>query len=269
MERYEHHAAITQNKLCPFKLGQTVEIVEDVFNWHKNIELIMVTAGEGFIRYGADEIRLEMGDVCLVGSNVMHRLYSSERFEFYYLILDERFCEENGIDVERYTFQERVRDVKLNSLYFAMIDKFRIKEISEDPVSVLGLRSAVLDLLFYVFLHYSKQIEKENTPTRADEFIKRAVTYLGMHYTEDITLEDISSYCGVSRFHLAREFKNNTGQTLFEYVNMLRCKKASLLLADGKTVTETAYACGYDSISYFSRVYRKRMGMSPSKQKQK
>ena len=252
MERYEHHADITKNKLCPFKLRH-VQCVEDVFNWHKNVEIVLVTDGEGYIHHGTDEIYLKEGDITIISPNVMHRLYSSGKFEFYYFIVDDRFWRENGIDITEYSLEQKVCDEELNALYLAMAKKYEKKNNIGDALSVPLLRAAVLDLLCYVLLHYAKPVTQKEAVSASEEFIKRAIVYLGEHYTEDITLEGIAAYCGVSRFHLAREFKNHTGQTVFEYLNMLRCKKATMMLSEGRSVTETAYACGYESLSYFSR----------------
>ena len=263
MERYEHHSDITQNKLCPFKLRH-VPCVEDIFNWHKNIEIILITEGVGYIHHGTDEIPLKKGDITLISPNVMHRLYSSGKFEFYYFIVDDRFWTENGIDITEYSLEPKVHDDELNALYLAMAEKYEKKNNIGDAISVPLLRAAVLNFLCYVLVHYAKPVKIKEAVSASEEFIKMAITYLGEHYTEDVTLEGIAAFCGVSKYHLAREFKDHTGQTVFEYVNMLRCKRASLLLSEGKSVTETAYACGYESLSYFSRVYRKRMGVSPS-----
>ena len=263
MERYEHHADIMQNKLCPFKLRH-VMCVEDVFNWHKNVEIIYVTDGEGYVHHGIDTIPLKKGDIALISPNVMHRFYSSGEFMFYYFIVDDRFWAENGIDITQYSLDQKVCDEKLNALYLAVVKAYENKKAEESDMSVPLLRSAVLNFLCYILLNYSKQVEEKVSVSASDEYIKRAITYLGEHYTESVTLDEIAAFCKVSRFHLAREFKNRTGQTVFEYINMLRCKKATMMLSEGKSVTETAYACGYESLSYFSRVYRKRMGTSPS-----
>ena len=267
MERYEHHADISQNKLCPFKLRH-VQCVEDVFNWHKNIEIIMITDGEGYIHHGTDEIPLKKGDITLISPNVMHRLYSSGDFQFYYFIVDDRFWTENGIDITEYSLEPKVTDAELNALYLAMVGKYEKKNNIGDALSVPLLRAAVLNFLCYILSHYSKPVKEREAVSASEEYIKRAIVYLGEHYTEDVTLEGIAAFCGVSRFHLAREFKIHTGQTVFSYLNMLRCKKATMMLSEGKSVTETAYACGYESLSYFSRVYRNRMGTSPSSIKQ-
>ena len=263
MERYEHHADITKNKLCPFKLRH-VPCVEDVFNWHKNVEIVLVTHGEGFIHHGTDEIPLKEGDIVLIEPNVMHRFHSSVDFRFYYFIVDDRFWTENGIEISDYSLEPKVRDGELCALYLAMVEKYEDNRNNASAVSVPLLRAAVLEFLCYIIMHYAKPTGEREATSASEEYIKSAITYLGEHYTENVTLDSVAAFCGVSKYHLAREFKNHTGQTVFEYVNMLRCKRASLLLSEGKSVTETAYTCGYESLSYFSRVYRKRMGVSPS-----
>ena len=75
----------------------------------------------------------------------------------------------------------------------------------------------------------------------------------------------IAAMCGITKYHLAREFKRITGQTVLTYLNALRCKKAQLLLSEGKTVTEAAFESGFESLSYFSRTYKRIMGAPPSR----
>lgn len=268
MERYEHHNYLTTNKLCPFKLGTILGNAEEICNWHSNVEFIIVTAGEGKIRYGGDDITLKAGDISLINSNVMHRLYTDGEFCYHYFIVGERFCIENGLDISEFILEPKVSDETMCSLYLAVVDRYREKEADENVMSVMALRSAALALISYAFSNYSKpQDSKREAGASSEEYIKRVVSYLNEHYTEALSLDSIASFCGVSKYHLSREFKNRTGQTVFSYMSMLRCKKAAMLLSEGKSVTETAYACGYESLSYFSRAYRKRMGVAPSEYK--
>ena len=80
-----------------------------------------------------------------------------------------------------------------------------------------------------------------------------------------LSLDTLASLCGVTKFHLMRQFKQYTGQTIFSYLNHLRCQNAELLIAEGNSITEAAYASGFESLSYFSRTYKKHMGTAPSK----
>lgn len=88
--------------------------------------------------------------------------------------------------------------------------------------------------------------------------------YLNENYTQSITLDELARLCGITKCHLAREFKRYTGQTVLTYVNSLRCQLAGLCISEGLSVTEAAYKSGFESLSYFSRVYKRLMGVPPS-----
>ena len=88
--------------------------------------------------------------------------------------------------------------------------------------------------------------------------------YMEYRYNEQIGLDDLAKFCGITKHHLSREFKRFTGQTVLTYLNTLRCKSAEVCLSEGMSVTETAFECGFESVSYFSRTYKKIMGAPPS-----
>ena len=104
---------------------------------------------------------------------------------------------------------------------------------------------------------------------RSERHVKRVIAYFNDNLAETITMDDLSELCGVTKFHLAREFKRYTGQTVFTYLNFLRCKRAKLLISGGKRVAEAAYECGFESLSYFSRTYKRLIGEAPSSSKNK
>ena len=141
---------------------------------------------------------------------------------------------------------------------------------SRAAVRAALLRLSVLELLTELYsCHsspFSSALELERSP---QDYVKKVIEYLAEHYTEDLTLEEVAGVCGITKYHLAREFKRYTGQTVITYVNILRCRRAEVCLSEGKTVTEAAVESGFDSISYFSRTYKKLMGISPSRKKNK
>jgi AraC-like DNA-binding protein len=94
--------------------------------------------------------------------------------------------------------------------------------------------------------------------------IKAVMTYMRSHLSEPVTLDEIAEHAGVSKYHLSREFKLSTGATIFDSLNILRCKEARHLLSSGATVSEAAHACGFENLSYFSRTFKKYTGKLPS-----
>ena len=129
-------------------------------------------------------------------------------------------------------------------------------------------RAAVLALLLSLYeRHATAAVGDSATSKVAEEYVKRVLRHMNDRSNEKMTLESLASVCGITKFHLAREFKRYTGQTVLSYLNTLRCERAALLIAEGKSVTEAALSTGFESLSYFSRTYKRIFGTSPKNAK--
>ena len=89
------------------------------------------------------------------------------------------------------------------------------------------------------------------------------IKYIETHYSEKITLDDLSQRFFMSKYTFLRKFKMHTGMGLPAYVNEIRLINAKNMLASGAKITEAAIACGFESLSNFDRVFRKETGISP------
>lgn len=97
------------------------------------------------------------------------------------------------------------------------------------------------------------------------EYTNEAISFMQKNYNKDITVQDIAEGVGVSRYHLSRIFKENTGLTLIEYLNKLRFSKAEVLLKNSEmNINEVAKAVGFNNISYFNRKFKQLFGITPS-----
>ena len=88
--------------------------------------------------------------------------------------------------------------------------------------------------------------------------------YIRSNFTKKLSLDNIAIYVGISKYHLCREFKTLTGNTIIEFINTLRCTEAKRLIEKGMRVSEAAYTCGFDNLSYFSRTFQHIIGHEPS-----
>ncbi|QSR86566.1 helix-turn-helix transcriptional regulator [Candidatus Methylacidiphilum infernorum] len=94
--------------------------------------------------------------------------------------------------------------------------------------------------------------------------VEKAKEYLKEHFTSSIRLHDLARHVGVSPSYLSRLFSKETGMSISDYVRNLRIEKAAELLKRGDyNVTEAAFAVGYSSLSYFSKVFCQVMGCCP------
>lgn len=95
--------------------------------------------------------------------------------------------------------------------------------------------------------------------------IKEAVQFIQSRYTEDITLEQVSSTIGLSPKYLSALFKKEMGESFTEYVNHLRVEEAKgLLTVSDRTILDIALTVGFEDQSYFSKIFKKITGLTPN-----
>jgi transcriptional regulator GlxA family with amidase domain len=93
----------------------------------------------------------------------------------------------------------------------------------------------------------------------------RVINYLTNHYTEKISISDMSRYANMSLQHFCRTFKAYTGKTLVEFLTHLKLEKAyRLIITTDVPISQIPELAGFCNINYFSRVFRKRYGATPS-----
>lgn len=97
--------------------------------------------------------------------------------------------------------------------------------------------------------------------------IQDVLSYIDRHFTEDITLSDIAKNSYLSVTQLCRIFKKYCFTTVMKYLTSKRISAAKKMLSDGKTVTETAYACGFNDYANFIRTFKSIVKTSPGKYK--
>lgn len=108
---------------------------------------------------------------------------------------------------------------------------------------------------------------KPNTESRRVEKVKN---YINEHYVEDIWLKDLSELVNMSPTAFSRYFKQRTGKTLAEYIVDVRIGHASRQLVDtNEPVSQIGFSCGFNTLTNFNRLFRKRKGCSPTEFREK
>jgi transcriptional regulator GlxA family with amidase domain len=99
----------------------------------------------------------------------------------------------------------------------------------------------------------------------ADAIITRAQQWVAHHYDEHSPVQGMTQRSGLSDRSFARRFTNATGMTPMEYVHTLRLEEAKQMLEAGEEpVEQIALAVGYEDASFFGRLFRRRVGLTPA-----
>lgn len=129
-------------------------------------------------------------------------------------------------------------------------------QASESPVLIRALLCAVL---------VESVRQMLNPPTAPKEFVSAAVAYLRAHLQDTVRMSDLVRHVGFSRARLFDIFKAQTGLTPNHYLQRLRIERAQAQLTQTKlSITEIAHATGFSSGQYFSTVFGRYTGLSPS-----
>ena len=95
--------------------------------------------------------------------------------------------------------------------------------------------------------------------------LHRCVQYIETHYQEKITLEQMAKLIYLSPAHFSRVFHKEMGEPFNAYLNRIRIEKSKELLAhDGLRLTDIAFAVGFEDQSYFTKVFKRFVGVTPN-----
>lgn len=107
------------------------------------------------------------------------------------------------------------------------------------------------------------------TASQGQDSISKVMDYIMEHYTENLTLSFLAEKFYLTPSYLSRSFKKQTGKNLVAFVTEKRLEKAmDYIKADGKSLTEIAFLAGYEDYTYFNKVFRRYLGVSPTQFKE-
>lgn len=109
----------------------------------------------------------------------------------------------------------------------------------------------------------------ENKEKSSISLVEQAKAYIDSHYFKEISLDEVSREVNISPYYFSKLFKEETGGNFIDYVTAIRMEKAKELLSStDKSMKEICSAVGYQDPNYFSRTFKKNVGVTPTKYKE-
>lgn len=131
----------------------------------------------------------------------------------------------------------------------------------KDPGYKLKARGIYLMILHRYFQIIIYQKDTGIMDTR----IKKVLNYMSNHYNEPLTVQKMAAMFNLSDMYFGNLFKQETGMSFRNFLTLIRVNRAEEMLYSGEyKIHEVADACGFNDVFYFSRVFKKHRGISPS-----
>ena len=233
-------------------------------NWHRDVEILACTKGEGYVNHDGEKIRFCQGETVIINSGISHQILTDSHVEYFYLIVDPAFQAECGFDIDLVFFQKKISDPVIYDKYMKIVEITH----SDDKFRVLKTRIALSEYLLALMEKYAS-FSKYEADADSGIYAKKALEYLKFNYSKPISVTDIAEYVGIGRTRLTKEFKKYTGRTILEQMNIIRCKNAKNMILSGIKICEAAESCGFENRSYFTKMYKKYNKELPTQTKEK
>jgi len=250
---------------APFILNnnikRTAHLCSESQNWHENIEIQFCKEGEGGVLIDGKCHAFSKGSIALIDSNAVHYTFSKTTMVYSCIIVSTYFCKQMGIDYQRLSFVPLLQNEKLSGLFEEICDVYQ----KESPLRVARLSNLLLSMLILIVDDYSSVKRSSGIEQKELATVKKVLLYIRENYHTKITLDSIAEHVLTDKYTLCKIFKANTGQTIFENINAYRCMRAAEYIASGKNVCESANLCGFENNSFFTKTFKRYMGILPSK----
>ena len=245
---------------------------------HSAIEILYIIEGSYSVLLDNTPYELEKGDLILFRSDAVHYVTTkTEAHNSYYVIkiplsfflnlargeTEIKYAMHFAFNRKEYKCLWKNREIE-GSEMFSIISALKKEYASPGYASELLIKLKIMELMTEILRQC--RIEDTSIDNRSASMVYSIMSYVQENYAEDIDEKELSRKFGMSYSYFSRTFKRITGSGFKNYLNRIRISNAErMLFSTGKSVSEIATACGYNSISYFISVYRSMMGITPYK----
>ncbi|MBR2761815.1 MAG: helix-turn-helix domain-containing protein [Solobacterium sp.] len=232
-------------------------------SWLDSYLFLLITEGSGTVVSGNSACSLKQGDCVFLDCHIPYWHESSEDLWSLRWVhfsgttmpsIYRKFMERSGscrfsaADVSRCTF---------------LLDTLFALGNSESYVRDMELHETLSGLLTMIMKDCWS--DTNNPRSHSLHNLEAVVTWLHEHYTEKISLDELSERFFINKYYLTRLFKRQYGMTISDFILELRIRRSKELLRfSGESMEAIAEQCGFYDLAYFSRKFKKTEGTSPS-----
>ncbi|OQP63251.1 transcriptional regulator [Niastella vici] len=246
-------------------------------HYHEEFELNFIQNAKNARRVIGDHIEeIDELELVLVGSNLQHAWFTHNSksgeireitIQFHKDLFDEKFLRRNQLSFIRTMLEKSLRGILFSKETTQQLAP-RIMELNQKQGfdSVLELMSILHDLSISRNMRILSDASFNNTEqyTYNSRRIEKTLEYMNHNFDKPITLNEVARLANMSDAAFSRFFKQRTGNTFIDSLTEIRLGHASRMLIDTtQSIAEVAYHCGFNNISNFNRIFKKKKSCTP------
>lgn len=258
-----------------FKILLTPKL-NDIYYWHfhPEIELVYVEAEKGIRHIGDHISTYEGSDLALIGSFIPHLNFDygvKTTVETVVVQFRQNFYEESFYKQPEMQLIYKLMEAAKTGIAFYGETKVKAGAILKKLNGLSAFEQLLLLIQVFQLLAQSKEYHLLNArPIASHAVIKEQermhviYKHVETHFQEPIQISNIASKVNLTDAAFCRYFKKATKITYTDFVNQYRVNHAKKLLMQHINVSEACYETGFESLSYFNKVFKKMTGENPS-----
>jgi len=236
---------------------------------HLAFEIFYIIKGEREYFIDNEFFKLQTGDLAIIPQNVLHRTDGKAAsryliyFSYNYLTkyLSPKMISALSIHQPLIFRPDETQREGFAFIFNSMFSEYTKSTKDIEPQSNTRLAGYLQQLLLMITNTCNAYVPEKYSDIRIESIIK----YINENYSNIGEIEEIAARFYISKYHLCRLFNKNLGVGLISYLNTIKIRKACEMLEQKKLgITEIAAACGFNSSSYFCKVFKAEKGTSPS-----
>jgi len=280
-EKQVHTTLIYGMKVDPCRTSEIPGLQSEARVLHEEIEIKCFYEGASTLLIGNRTVNVKAGDVVVINPYEFHSTVDcgpqSEKGKYHLFMIPPDFFSTVGAGEVKLrplllsgnkAFQTLFSgDERLFDLLSRVVTECTEKK-AHYAAAVSGLMLEVLVILLREGLCEGEVPERGTDRLRSYHLIEPALRHIRDSFREPISVDQLASLCNVSKHYFCHVFKTVTQKSAMEYLREYRLKIAGVMLTDTeKSVSEVAEDCGFESVAYFCRAYKRRFGNTPGKRR--